>query len=239
MNYEQTHINTGTHLFRFIFKCCKSMFELLHGYWHVNICFRGIPLHWGLFYIQIQHMHSGLVLSSTHFCFIHFLHNTAYYNEINILISYKGLGLSGRLFVGWWTFDSTMRLAVCGISERQYHRIITNDNICLWLNVVKLKQLQWHVQSPCMQIFIIYWPPYNNLGVTGFWQFTIFQNLYNHRKKYPSSVTLITFITANVFHHLELKCYYSDQIKASEICQQFQKYVVVSKIFHRLPSPSK
>jgi hypothetical protein len=39
------------------------------------------------------------------------------------------------------------------------------------------------------------------------------------------------FITANVFHHLVLKCYYSDQIKASEICQQFKKYVEVSKIF--------
>jgi hypothetical protein len=58
-----------------------------------------------------------------------------YMNELNvnnmwktflstISETYNGLGLRGRLLVGWWTSE-VICLAVSGTSERQYHGIIT------------------------------------------------------------------------------------------------------------------
>jgi len=53
------------------------------------------------------------------------------------------------------------------------------------------------------------------------------------QKKVSQLCHIDTFITAIVFHHLVLQCYYSDPIKASKMCQTFNKYTLLFWKFNR------
>lgn len=52
-------------------------------------------------------------------------------------------------------------------------------------------------------------------------------------KKISQLCHIDTFITAIVFNHLVLQCYYSDPIKASKMCQPFNKYTPLFWNFNR------